>query len=71
MTGLVLALVFALRERRPAARLALALAIVGTASGVRTELRVRGRPAALTTILAVTWLVSAVLAVAGHRYRVL
>jgi hypothetical protein len=70
IAGLSYALVFSLRERRPAALLALALALWLTAGGVRAELRVRGRPAALTWILAVTWLGAAAVAFGGHHWHI-
>jgi hypothetical protein len=70
VAGLSYALVFALRERRPVALIALAFALFLTASGVRTELRVRGRPAALVGILSATWLLSIAVAMLAYRYRV-
>jgi uncharacterized membrane protein len=70
VAGLSFALVLALRDRRPVAWIALLFAVFVTASGVRTELRVRHRPAALTAILAATWLLSVLAGVAGHRMGV-
>jgi hypothetical protein len=70
VAGLSYALVFALRERRPVALIALAFALFVTVSAVRTELRVRGRPAALVGILTATWLLSIAVALAGHSYGV-
>jgi hypothetical protein len=70
VAGLSYALVFSLRDRRPVALLALAFALFITISGVRTELRVRGRPSTLTAILTVSWLLAAGVAVAGHRWHV-
>jgi CDP-diglyceride synthetase len=67
VAGLSYALAFSLRERRPAALLALGLAIFLTFNGVRTELRVRGRPEALSWILAATWLLSIAAALVGHH----
>ena len=69
VAGLSYALVFSLREQRPVALLALLLGVWFTVGGVRTELRVRRRPAALTSILAVTWLLSAVVAFAGWHWQ--
>src|SRR5262245_54383525 len=71
VAGLGVALVFGVRDRRFPAMLALVLAAVLTFNGVRVELRVRRRPAALCAILAVTWLLSAAVAAAGARYHVL
>jgi hypothetical protein len=70
VAGLSYALVFSLRDRRPAALLALALAVWLSIGGVRAELRVRGKPAALTGIIAVIWLLGAAVAFAGDHWRV-
>jgi len=70
VAGLSFALVVALSERRAAALLAVAFALFLTAQGVRTELRVRGKPAALTWILAATWLLSAAVAIAARHWNV-
>jgi uncharacterized membrane protein HdeD (DUF308 family) len=70
VAGLSYALVFALREQRPVALLALLIGVWFTAGGVRTELRVRHRPAALSLILAITWLLSALAAFAGWHWQI-
>src|SRR5262245_4044272 len=71
VAGLSFALVLALRERKVAAVLAVTLAILMTWNGVRVELHVRHRPAALCVILTLTWLLSAAVAMASVRYGIL
>ncbi len=66
-TALIL---LAVRDRNPAALLALALCAFGTLQVVRYELACRGRPAALCGVLAASWLVSGALAIVADHYGV-
>jgi len=61
------ALLLALRDRHPLSAGVLVLSALASVAVVVWEVRRARRPGALTAVLAVTWLLSAGLAVAPHR----
>ncbi len=67
---LTAALLIALRDRRPAAGVALLGLLFLSASVVRYEWTRVGRPAALAGVLLATWLLSGALAFVADRYGV-
>ena len=65
------ALLFAVRERRVSAALATAVMLWGSFLALRWEYRRHGHLGIITVLLAITWLVSALTAYAGHTYKFL
>ena len=61
------ALVLAVRDRTLGAQAAILAVVLLAGSGIRAELRKRGRPGALTAIIAVIAALTAGAAVAAHR----
>ncbi len=65
------ALLWALRDGRPAAQAALLLLGLFTVRTLQFEMGRQRRPGALTAIWAAIWALSGVLAVVAHRYNAL
>ena len=65
------ALLAALRTGHPVGVSVSLFLVVGTASGVRAEIRRKGRAAGLTWLLLATWLLSGAVAYLGDRFGLL